>query len=243
VPGEIVTFAMGGNATTLLAALRALSAEGSTEFVLVGGLAVASRLNTFHRATQDLDALTGADRQRFSDLAIDVIPGAVMRDTDLVVNGVRVDIIDIDARTPISAVDALENPLDRLFVAAHLFAHTDAGVLTLKSGDVETAVRIASARSLLMTKLHAYLNPRRDNRKRPSDALDIHRLGGQLVAEPRRTLADLKMPEVVRTSAVWGLEQIRIRPAEMSRRLAVIGTPTTTTEVGALISLMIEDLA
>lgn len=243
MPGEIVNFAPSNDAKRLVIALRGLSAEPSTEFVLVGGLAVASRLNTFHRATQDLDALTGDDRHHFSELAIDVIPGAAMRDSDLFVDGVRVDIIDIDTHTPYSAIAELEDPLDRLFNATHLFAHTDVAPLTLTSGDVDATVRVASARSLLMTKLHAYLNPRRDRRKHPSDALDIYRLGSQLVADPPRPLADHEIPDIVRSIATWGLHRIQEQPAEMTRRLELIGTPTTTTEVGALIGLMLEDLA
>lgn len=243
MPGEIVSFAPSDDARRLVTALRGLSAQGSTEFVLVGGLAVASRLNTFHRATQDLDALTGDDRHHFSELAIDVIPGAAMRDADLFVDGVRVDIIDIDTHAPYSAITELENPLDRLFNATHLFAHTDAGPLTLTSGDIDATVRVASARSLVMTKLHAYLNPRRDRRKHPSDALDIYRLGSQLVADSPRPLADRAIPDLVRSIATWGLQHIRERPAEMTRRLAPIGSQATTEEVDALMSLMLEDLA
>jgi len=243
VPGEIVSFATSDDAKRLVGALRDLSAEGATEFVLVGGLAVASRLNTFHRATQDLDALTGDDRQHFSELAIDVIPGAAMRDADLFVDGVRVDIIDIDTHTPYSAIAELDNPLDQLFNATHLFAHTDAGPLTLTSGNIDATVRVASARSLLMTKLHAYLNPRRNRRKHPSDALDVYRLGSQLVADPPRPLADREIPDVVRWIATWGLQRVREQPAEMTRRLALIGTHATAREVDAPMSLVLEDLA
>ena len=173
MPGEIVSFAASDDARRLVSALRGLSAEGSTEFVLVGGLAVASRLDTFHRATQDLDALTGDDRHHFSELAIDVIAGAAMRDADLFVDGVRVDIIDIDPRARYSAIAELENPLDRLFNAAHLFAHTDASALTLASDGVDATVRVASARSAprpsqTSVRRPRHLPPGKPTRRRPS---------------------------------------------------------------------------
>ncbi len=85
--------------------------------------------------------------------------------------------------------------------------------------------------------------PRRDRHKHPSDALDIYRLGSQLVADPQRVLVDREIPEVARSIAVWGLQRIREMPTEMTRRLASLGTQATTEEVQVLVSLMLEDLA
>lgn len=242
MPGEIVTFAGGADAVRLVSALHRLSANDVSEFVLVGGLAVAARLKIFHRATQDLDALTGDDRGQFSARALEIIPGAILRDANLFVGDVRVDIINVDPKSPYKAIAELDDPLDRLFNSAHLFAHSDASPMILRSGEIEASVPVASARSLLITKLHAYSNPHRDRRKHPSDALDIFRLGTQLVGEASRPLADQSVPREVRAIAGWGVERIRKQPEDMTRRLAVIGATATKEQVEALADLMLEDL-
>ena len=195
MPGDLVVFADAPEATRLIHALAGLRENAEFDFALVGGLAVAGRLRSYHRATQDLDALTSLDRHEFEDLAIEAIGGARMLEGHLLVDGVRVDVIDIDPTVPYPQIADLPDPADRLFTAAHLFAHADATPLTMRSGTDETTVLVASARSLLITKLHGYVNPRRDTRKHGSDALDIYELGRQLVA-PTATVRPYGSPQI-----------------------------------------------
>ena len=54
---DFVEFASSPQAERLVTALSDLAANAFAPFVLVGGLAVAARLRTFHRATLDLDAV------------------------------------------------------------------------------------------------------------------------------------------------------------------------------------------
>ena len=244
MPGDLVVFADAPEATRLIHALADLRDNAEFDFVLIGGLAVAARLRSYHRATQDLDALTSLDRREFEHLAIETISGARMQQGHLLVAGVQVDVIDIDPTVPYPQIRDLPDPADRLFNAAHLFAHADATLLTVRSGADETTVLVASARSLLITKLHGYVNPRRDTRKHGSDALDIYELGRHLVAVDAavRPYGSPQIPPLVREVAQWGVDHIRRRPIEMTRRLATIGVTAAVTEISALAELLYVDL-
>jgi hypothetical protein len=197
VLGETVEFSGGTESTRLVTALAQLSATPEIHFVLVGGLAVAARLRTFHRATQDLDALVTAERSRFHTLTLETVTGATISDDRLSVEGVRVDVIEVDPTTTYQAIADLPEPIDRLFTAGHLYAHRDESPLTIRSSQAHATVRVATARALLVTKLHACHNPRRDPRKHSSDTLDVIQLGRQLVADDGG-LAASEIPTVVR---------------------------------------------
>lgn len=241
MPGEVVEFSAQAASLRLVAALANLTANQPHDFVLIGGLAVAARLHTFHRATQDLDALVTDEHDRFQALTLEGVTGAVLEHGKLTVNGVTVDIIEIDATTAFTAIAELPERIDQLFTAGHLFAHNDAVSLELRSGTRVATVKVASARSLLITKLHAYLNPQRDDRKHPSDAIDILELGRQLVASDSSSYGD-DVPDLVRTVAKWGISQIRERPEELIRRLAKSGHQVPLDEIIPLLDLLITDL-
>jgi hypothetical protein len=235
VPGEVrVRFAADPEARRLVAAVAKLSA---TPFVLVGGLAVAARLRVFHRATQDLDAVVGEERRRFEQLAVETVTGAAVSDGTLTVDGVNVDIIDIDPTVAFEDIADLDEPHDRLFVAGHLFAYRDAAAVTLIAGDRAAVVTVATTRALLVTKLGAYHSPRRDPRKHSSDGLDVYELGRILVTEAG-VYADVPatVPDVLR----WALEKVGDHPGELVRRLAVAGRQVSGVEVEALVSLLLE---
>ena len=242
MPGEVVEFSDQAESLRLVAALANLTANQSQDFVLVGGLAVAARLHTFHRATQDLDALTADERERFQALTLKAVAGASLERGKLTVDGVQVDIIDIDVTTTYTDIAEITERIDQLFTAGHLFAHHDAVLLELRSRTTAATVKVASARSLLITKLHAYLNPRRDDRKYPSDAIDVVELGRQLVASDTNSYAD-DVPDLVRTVATWGISQIQDRREELIRRLARSGRQVPLDEITALLDLLITDLA
>lgn len=241
MPGEVVVFADGPESTRLLGALERLATMTEIDFVLIGGLAVAARLDTFHRATQDLDALIDDDRGRFQQATLRAVASARIDAGNLSVDGVTVDIIDIDPTTPYAAIAELDEPLDRLFTAAHLFAHHDASSLEIRAGNQSATLRVASPRALLVTKLHAYLSPRRAQTKRSSDALDIYALGRQLVAGTP-VPAPAALPRQVATIGTWALQQVRDRPEEMVRRLATTGITARTEEVAALAEILQSDI-
>jgi predicted nucleotidyltransferase len=243
VPGErTVAFAPTPEAERLVAAMAELTAARPAPFVLVGGLAVAARLEVFHRATQDLDAVVAQERARFHDLTVEAVTSARVRGGHLVVADVPVDVIDVDVTTAYDDIARLDDPRDRLFTAGHLFAYRDASALELVCADARAVVRIATPRALLVSKLHAYLSPRRGPGKAPSDALDVLELGRLLVRHDRTDFDD-DVPDVVRRSARWGVAEVAANPSELVRRLGLAGTKVPAAEVEALLSLLDDDLS
>jgi hypothetical protein len=243
VPGErTVAFAPSPEAERLVAAMAQLTAARPAPFVLVGGLAVAARLEVFHRATQDLDAVVAQERARFHDLTVEALTSARVRAGHLVVGDVPVDVIDVDLTTGYDDIARLDDPCDRLFTAGHLFAYRDAGAVELVCADAHAVVRIATPRALLVSKLHAYLSPRRRPGKAPSDALDVLELGRLLVRHDR-TDFDADVPDVVRGAARWGVAEVAANPSELVRRLGLAGTKVASAEIEALLSLLDDDLS
>jgi hypothetical protein len=243
VPGErTVAFAPSPEAERLVAAMAELTTARPAPFVLVGGLAVAARLEVFHRATQDLDAVVAQERSRFQDLTVEAIGSATVTRGQLVVGDVPIDVIDVDLTTAYDDIAALDAPLDRLFTAGHLFAYRDAGAVELVCADARAVVRIASPRALLVSKLHAYLSPRRAPGKAPSDALDLLELGRLLVRHDR-TDFDADVPAVVLAAARWAVADVAAAPQELVRRLHVGGVTVPAAEVVALLSLLADDLS
>jgi predicted nucleotidyltransferase len=232
-PSELV--GLGAATEPLVRALDALSGSG-LEFVLVGGLAVMTRLQTAHRATQDLDALNGDDE--FKVICARRGVGELAGDT-LTVEGVKIDSISVDDTATWDSIAELDDPLQRLFVAGHLFAHHDVGVVRVVAGASQAEIAVASVRALLVTKLHAYLSPRRRPEKQASDALDVVRLA-ELVARQRDApLRRGAVPDVVAAAAATALDEVAADRAKLIRRLRVIGAASP---VGALFDVLLEDL-
>jgi len=125
VSGEILFIdGPGGSASRLVRALRTLAAEvPSSEFALIGGLAVMTRLGRVHRATDDLDAAAQSVEGGPSRLSILVGGGESGRGRRSV-EGVKVDCIDVGS-TPAADLDAGDLPddeFDRAFLLAHRWA-------------------------------------------------------------------------------------------------------------------------
>lgn len=242
MPGDsTVEFAPDPQAERLVAAVAQLAADSPSPFVLVGGLAVAARLRTFHRVTQDLDAVVAEERQRFQQGAVEAIATARIDAGILTVAGVPVDVIDIDLGVPFEDILDLDDPHDRLFVAGHLFAYHDATPVALHAGRATARVNVAMARALLVSKLSAYSSARRDPRKRSSDGLDVYELARMLIAAGQAVYDRDTLPVVI-DSLRWAVEQVRAHPAEMVRRLAIAGRGASVPEIEALCSLVIDQV-
>jgi hypothetical protein len=122
VSGEILLIdGPGGLASRLVGALRRLADEiPLSEFALIGGLAVMTRLGRVHRATDDLDAAAQSTADGQSRLSI-LVGGAESGRERRTVEGVKVDCIDVG---PTMAVDLDPRHLpndefDRAFLLAH----------------------------------------------------------------------------------------------------------------------------
>lgn len=224
--------------TSLVDALSAV-ADADVGFVLVGGLAVMARLAAVHRATSDLDALSGDDL--FVVTCESRIPQASLVDHKLVVGEVKVDAIIVDGEVSYPSIaEAVDAPIDRLFTAGHRFALDDAGPVDIVVGDHRTRVRVATARALLVTKLHAYLSPRRDQAKGGSDALDLVRLGEVLArADGPSRLEASQLPALVTEVAGWALREVAADPGRLRRRLRSVDAPPSSP---MLIDLLLDDL-
>ncbi|EFQ84801.1 hypothetical protein HMPREF0063_10142 [Aeromicrobium marinum DSM 15272] len=149
--------------------------------VVVGGLAVLSRLLTPYRATVDLDVV---DRRMGGSPQLDVLraaigteavePSAVLLPT---AHGkVRVDVLPV---RQVELDQPSDDPGDRLHASAHAWAHDTATDLTIvverTRGDaVEVTTPVAEPGPLVAMKLQAVMNRSAD--KQGTDLLDIVRL-------------------------------------------------------------------
>lgn len=231
----------GGAVTTRLVGALARLGELATSFVLVGGVAVAARLAHVHRVTTDLDALTSDDE---FEQAVVALPEGAMDGRKLMIGGVVIDQIPVDAEVTWEMVAALDEPIDRLFTAAHLWALRTAEPLCISAGSVSATVPVAVVPALLATKLHAYCSSRRGATKRGGDALDVFRLARLLVQTGVPGFADA--PEPVIDAVRWAIqEQWHRDPVRFVRRLRELGSnipPVPEADVVTLAELLLESL-
>jgi hypothetical protein len=169
-------------ASMALAAERACAVP-ELPLAIIGGFAVTCRLGHVHRATGDVDAVAdelatvGAEGSSAQALVERGIarrdPGG--RDHRVFVDGTKLEIIDTQALT--DDVDDIESALDRLFLLGHRWALDSAELLriTVAGSDSDVMLPIATPAALVATKLHAFCDRPRDE-KRASDAYDIFRL-------------------------------------------------------------------
>ena len=230
-----VVLGAGEQTMLLLGALHEL-ASAQIGFVLVGGLAVMARLGSVHRATTDLDALSG--REDFALVCSQRVDGAVLDGDALYLRDVKVDTIVVEGDVGYDEIaHNVDEPIDRLFTAGHRFALDDAATMRVVSGDEAVETRVAAPRALLVTKLHAYLSPRRNPAKQGSDALDVVRLG-ELVASQHDRLVPGLVPDLVCEVAAWAFEQVLADQPKLTRRLRSIGSAAAPSE---LFELLLDD--
>lgn len=228
-----VVLAGSASATRLVAALSDLAAV-DPQFVLVGGLAVMARLAQAHRATEDLDTLVGG--VSFTR-AVAMLPTGSDKEGVLRVRDVKVDTIEVDTEASWEEIATLDEPIDRLFTGGHLWAMLTATPVRITAAGNSVVVPVAPVPALLATKLHAYSSTRRSPEKRPSDALDVLRLGRVLVQDHLRPGA----PPVVAGAVRWALDSWRHDPETVLRRLRGMGTSApfvTLAEIEALADLV-----
>ncbi|MGF1662781.1 MAG: nucleotidyl transferase AbiEii/AbiGii toxin family protein [Kineosporiaceae bacterium] len=149
--------------------------------VIIGGLAVLSRLSRPHRATVDLDVvdrLMGRPPQlevlRAADGADPVEPSAVLLPTRY--GPVKVDVLEV-RQTELDRPS--DDPGDRLHAQAHAWAGDTASDVTIEvvrtDGErLEVTTPVAEPGPLIAMKLQAVMN--RAMQKQGTDLLDILRL-------------------------------------------------------------------
>lgn len=228
-------------AERLLGALDQLSRIPS-KFVLIGGLAVMARVAEAYRVTEDLDTVS-AD-ETFVDAVI-ARPGAEFTQGSLSIHGVSVDRIEVPENVDWGAIEELEDATDRLFTSAHAWAVDMAALLRIRAGELEVAAPVAELPALFASKLHAYSSPRRDPRKRHSDALDVVRLSEALVRRPTPWVEG--QPKVAVAALRWAVQSVLVNaPNAVVLRLRGVGPGAPSVgeqEVRALGELLLDGLA
>jgi hypothetical protein len=173
-----------GQIARLVEAAAVVAEHAGVPVALIGGLAVACRVVTGQRPTGDVDLV--------SDTQTDVVAGGSaadnLVDADLAerdpgtasirlwVAGTKVEIIETQEVPPEVAAD-IEPERNQLFVLAHRRALESASPVTLSVVDSQVGATIAVAQpaALVAMKLHS-IQTRTEDRKRASDAWDLHRL-------------------------------------------------------------------
>jgi hypothetical protein len=164
VSGEILLLdGPGGSASRLVGALYTLTQEVSlSEFALIGGLAVMTRLGRVHHVTDDLDAAAQSVDGGPSRLSI--LVGGESGRARHPIGGVKVDCIDVGS-IPAADLDPGELPedqFDRAFILAHRWALDSAtpASLTVVSGErvplATVTCRVATPAALVGMKLRRH---------------------------------------------------------------------------------------
>lgn len=188
VSGSRATFVGDGMATIVQGVdeVRRLLGEPP---VVVGGLAVLSRLSTPYRATLDLDVVDRLSGEvshlevlRASDGAEAVEPASVL--LQIPTGAVKVDVLEV---RQIELDQPSDDPGDRLHASAHAWAWdtaTDVTIEVVRSTDdsVEVSTPIAEPGPLIAMKLQAVMN--RMAAKQGTDLLDIVRLALDQATRP-----------------------------------------------------------
>ncbi|MCL4446669.1 MAG: hypothetical protein M1134_07405 [Actinobacteria bacterium] len=214
--GEVLLSDEGGTATRLLTALATLMAQVRPgAFALIGGLAVMTRLQSVHRATDDIDGVTEQRGDHPSDVAI-VLGESGRSAVRRLIEGVKIDHIDV-SDTPaaqIPAADLPESEWDKVFVLAHRWGFDSATPVTIsavKNRNVVATVAClaASPGSLVAMKLQSA--PRRPPariHKAANDYFDLYRLlsNAELVPEIAHDLVTRAPHDL----GAWAIERIRI---------------------------------
>ena len=163
------------------AAAAVLATKGLPRVVLVGGLAITTRIalaGQSHRATTDIDLVTAY--QEPEPEAFDLLVAAHdAPDPPLVVEGIKVDVIPTAALDEFDVTGLTDD--DRLFLTGHRWAYERAEPVTLTAPDSDlhaVTMDIALTPGLIATKAHAAGYPRAQRRaeKHASDLLDLYRL-------------------------------------------------------------------
>lgn len=205
---ETVTL-LGAEMRRLVTAIPLVKELLDDGIVLIGGLAVLSRLEVPHRATTDLD--TAASRRPGEPRGLEVLladsrtepaeaAGVLLTTHD---GEVKVDLIEIDP-DPIQAMP--EDPNDALFELSHQWAISSAEAMHLRSqdqaGEVLTAVTILVARPgpLVAMKLQSAMN--RGQEKEATDLLDIVTLVLDRATGPAVLRELAAAPEQLRAAAL-----------------------------------------
>lgn len=242
-----LTVLAASNRPLLDAAKIVLTTPGLPDLVLIGGLAVTTRVSAagaLHRATTDIDLVT-TYLEPEPEVA-EMIAAEHGSDTHpLLVGGVKVDIIPTN---PVDDID-LDGHEDqhRLFLAGHRWAFETAQDERLAVPGAEPlSISVATPAGLVAAKSHAIGYPSNTRRatKHGSDLLDLFRLVDLFGVD--RTLADELRDgpaELARVIADVCHREIISNPAAAAHKMTSASpTPVEVADVADVIGGFVDDL-
>lgn len=137
----------------LVRAVAALADAGLGRYTVVGGVAVAARLNQAHRATADVDTVVDETTPPDAVEALLALPDTARdpsADHRVLVAGTKVEFLGVG---PLSGADLEGIPTkDALFVASHVWALDTASPITVVAGadpDVRATAPFATPAALI----------------------------------------------------------------------------------------------
>lgn len=149
----------------------------SADPVIIGGLAVMSRVGGEHRPTLDIDSAFNNETDTPTTVLL-VAEGIATEDE--AIQRVRVDdaLVDVIDTFPIDPEVLPDDPAQRLFVCAHRHAYETAAPVTFVGTQNRATVRVSTVDALIAMKAHAlrFGRPQRRSTKRASDLYDVVRL-------------------------------------------------------------------
>jgi hypothetical protein len=166
----------------LVHAVGAISRAPVGPYAIVGGVAVAVRLGSAHRATTDVDTVVHEGTKPAAVEVLSALPGAV-RDLAnghrLMFEGTKIELLEV-GNVGAGDLDGVPEK-DALFVASHAWAldsATSVEVVANDQPDEHVTARFATPAALVAMKLHAIedRSPTSGVDKRAGDAWDIFRL-------------------------------------------------------------------
>jgi hypothetical protein len=192
VSGDTVYLRGGPDIEALVRAAGLVVEHSPAPAAVIGGLAVTCRLATVHRATADVDLVTGEPEVAVggTSAADSLVASGVARrrpgdpPNRVEVAGTRVEIIETAPLNPAQAAD-IEPDMARLFVLAHRWALETATqcTITVRGTDATAVVPVAIPSAIVAMKLHS-IQDRHDLAKRASDAWDLYRLLDSNLTDP-----------------------------------------------------------
>lgn len=174
--------------------IRSLQVLAGSGPVIVGGLAVMSRIGGQHRVTQDIDSTF--DRPDDPPTTTLLVSGGIAEPSDAP-QRVRIGdaVVDVIDTFELDEDQLPDDPKGRLFVCAHRFAWERGAQMTFIGDEHRARLPVATTDALIAMKAHAlrFGRPERRATKRASDLFDVLRLSslgtGRLLADARWDLA------------------------------------------------------
>lgn len=245
VSGNRVTFTGEAMAALIKGIVEVRALIGQPP-VIVGGLAVLSRLSSPYRATVDLDVvdrllgdLPQLDVLRAATGAEPIEPAAVLLPTPY--GPVKVDVLEV---RQVELDRPSDDPGDRLHAAAHAWANDTATDLTIElvraSGErIDVTTPVAESGPLIAMKLQAVMNRAAD--KQGTDLLDIVRLTFDEATRPAALtqIGDVQTPLARDIALHVDLWFTRQQQQTLRRIHAAGGTGITTDDLNLVAELLL----